>query len=39
LSSIQVGWLTFLVVMLVGYASHWWVEKPIHRIIVGRVSG
>jgi peptidoglycan/LPS O-acetylase OafA/YrhL len=39
LSSIQVGWLTFLVVMLVGYTSHWWVEKPIHRIIVGRVSG
>lgn len=38
LSSMQIGLLTFSVVMIVGYASHWWIEKPVHRWLVNRVS-
>ncbi|MFM9871826.1 MAG: acyltransferase family protein [Fimbriimonadaceae bacterium] len=37
-SSLQIGMVTFLVVMLVGYASHWWIEKPLHRWIMNRAS-
>ncbi len=37
-TSVQIGAATFLVTMIVGYAAHWWIEKPVHRMIMARTS-
>lgn len=36
LTSILVGLVTLIVVLIVGYASHFWIEKPVHRWIMSR---